>query len=494
MLSQNQIIKLIFGLKVRDLRQKKKLTPAELANDCGLSISYLNEIEKGKKHPKADKIIAIAETLGVKYDELVSLKLSKKLEPISDLLQSQVFQEFPLEMFGLEPGKLIELIANAPVKMNAFIGTIIEIARNYEMRKESFYFAALRSFQELHDNYFEDLEDAVDDFLKEHKIRYKPPFDRKYLYDTLETEYGYTIDKEQLQANKKLLQFRSVFVPKSRKLLINDGLSESQKNFLLAREIAFNYLNLQERPNTTPPYKVRSFEEVLNNFKASYFAVALLMNKKHVINDLQALFQHTTWSTSRLHKIINKYSASPEMFLHRLSCLLPTFYGIKSLFFLRFEYSGKTKLFNLTKELHLSKLHNPHGNELNEHYCRRWISFTLIEALKRRQKKTPSTKPISGIQRSKYWETNNEYLCLTLAKPNTPSPNSHISVTIGFLVDESLKKKIHFINDKRIPVKWVNETCERCAIADCKERAAEPDVIKSKEREDQLEEQLVKLS
>ena len=146
------------------LRQKKKLSPAELANSCGLSISYLNEIEKGKKHPKADKIIAIAETLGVKYDELVSLKLSKKLEPISDLLQSQVFQEFPLEMFGLEPGKLIELIANAPVKMNAFIGTIIEIARNYEMRKESFYFAALRSYQELHDNYFEDLEDAVDDF------------------------------------------------------------------------------------------------------------------------------------------------------------------------------------------------------------------------------------------------------------------------------------------------------------------------------------------
>ena len=59
-----------------------------------------------------------------------------------------------------------------------------------------------------------------------------------------------------------------------------------------------------------------------------------------------------------------------------------------------------------------------------------------------------------------------------------------MSVTIGFLVDDALKKKIQFLNDPAIVVKWVHETCERCPIEDCKERVAAPVVI---ERERQIE-------
>ncbi len=35
--------------------------------------------------------------------------------------------------------------------------------------------------------------------------------------------------------------------------------------------------------------------------------------------------------------------------------------------------------FEITKELHLSQLHNPYANALNEHYCRRWISIKSIK-------------------------------------------------------------------------------------------------------------------
>jgi len=248
-----------------------------------------------------------------------------------------------------------------------------------------------------------------------------------------------------------------------------------------------------ERPHTTPPFKAISFEEVLNNFKASYFAVALLMNKEQVIDDLHELFDRKKWNDKFILDLMNKYSASPEMFLHRLTNLLPTFFGIKNLFFLRFSHSGKTQLFQLTKELHLSKLHNPHGNELNEHYCRRWISLRLIKEL-HKQKKNGSRDPIAGVQRSKYWESKNEYLCISLAKANTPTPNSNVSVTVGFLIDENLKKKIQFLNDDKIIAKTVNETCERCPIEDCKERVAEPTVIKSDQKVETIETALAGLS
>jgi XRE family transcriptional regulator, fatty acid utilization regulator len=53
-------VKIIFGLKIRQLRLDKKLSLSEVAEKSNLSISYLNEIEKGKKYPKTDKIMALS--------------------------------------------------------------------------------------------------------------------------------------------------------------------------------------------------------------------------------------------------------------------------------------------------------------------------------------------------------------------------------------------------------------------------------------------------
>ena len=53
-------IKIIFGLKVKKLRAQKGYTFHQLAEKCGISVSYLNEIENGKKYPKGEKITELA--------------------------------------------------------------------------------------------------------------------------------------------------------------------------------------------------------------------------------------------------------------------------------------------------------------------------------------------------------------------------------------------------------------------------------------------------
>ena len=88
-------IRLVFGLKLKQLRLDKSLSLSDLSQRTGLSISYINEIEKGKKYPKSDKIIALSRALEVEYDSLVSIKLRKKVEPISGLLQSNILTELP---------------------------------------------------------------------------------------------------------------------------------------------------------------------------------------------------------------------------------------------------------------------------------------------------------------------------------------------------------------------------------------------------------------
>ena len=54
-------IRYIFGMKLRNFRHEKGYGLKELAALTGLSISYINEIEKGKKYPKAEKIMSLAD-------------------------------------------------------------------------------------------------------------------------------------------------------------------------------------------------------------------------------------------------------------------------------------------------------------------------------------------------------------------------------------------------------------------------------------------------
>lgn len=78
MLNNEEIIKLIFGLKIKYLRQQKQYSYQQLSNLTGLVVSYLHDIEKGKKYPKVDKINVLADALGVDYNYLVSTQASKK--------------------------------------------------------------------------------------------------------------------------------------------------------------------------------------------------------------------------------------------------------------------------------------------------------------------------------------------------------------------------------------------------------------------------------
>jgi transcriptional regulator with XRE-family HTH domain len=59
------------GLTVRRLRSDRDFTLQALADESGVSKSYLGDIEKGRKNPTTDVIEAIADALGVPARELL---------------------------------------------------------------------------------------------------------------------------------------------------------------------------------------------------------------------------------------------------------------------------------------------------------------------------------------------------------------------------------------------------------------------------------------
>lgn len=460
-------IRLIFGLKMRQLRLDKGLSLSELAQQTGISISYLNEIEKARKYPKADKISQLAEVLEVPYDQLVSLQLDRRLAAVSELLQSNVLSDLPLDIFGVEPADLLELLAGAPSKLSAFVSTLIELSRNYGLGFEGFYFAVLRSFQEMNDNYFEEIEVAAAAFRREMKLD-TLPLTPALLEAVLQQHYNYSINYTGFEEQPALQQLRSLTLPgQPARLLLHHRLGNEQRAFALGRELGYQALRLQIRSYTASWVEVKSFEQVLNNFKASYFSSVLLLPADRLEADLTTFFANKTFDLDFLPHLMEKYGVSAETLLHRMTSLLPARFGLSELFFLRFEKGGSADGYSLTKELHLAGQHNPHATMLNQHYCRRWVALTAIDALQ-----TEGKNILCRAQQSHYADSENQYLVFTVATAASAWQPTESSISLGLRLNAATKKKVRFWND--LPVKTVGETCERCSLSDCEQRVAPP--------------------
>lgn len=479
--------RIVFGLKIKQLRQSRGLSFGEFADKTGMSMSYLNEIEKGKKYPKEDKIELLAKVLGVSMETLISPSLSKNLAPLGDLLNSNFLNELPLELFGIDFQKLVELIAEAPTKVGAFISTLVELGRTYAVREENFYFRALRAYQELHNNYFEEIEEAAERFIEEYRVQH--PLNVEAVAKIISDDFDTEIVADGLSAYPELQHFRSLALPQQKKILLNGLLNEHQKTYQLIKEVGFKYLGLEAR--VIPGLRAQTFEEVLNNYKAAYFAVAVLIPKELIVKDLQSFFELEKFDEHYFSTLMEKYHVSSETLFQRFN-VLPRFFGIEKLFFIRFIHNVATTEFDIDKELHLYQRHQPHANGIFEHYCRRWKSISLIKDLAKAD--TSKENMLCGAQRLSYAGTQEEYLTFTIARPAYPSPNRDVSVTIGLQIDAHLRKKIKFLDDAAIPNEAVGVTCERCAIQDCKERVSPPLRLEERARRQKIQQALAEIS
>jgi hypothetical protein len=480
------LINIIFGMKVRRARTEAGLTLTEFASRCELSPSYLTEIEKGRKHPRSDKIMRMAEVLGKDYDELVSIKLGFSLGHLESTLSSSILQRFPFEEFGLEAGDLVNLLTREPDKASALLHAILEIGSRYDLKEEDFLRAALRSYQEIHENYFQELEDGAlaftAEFGQEYGLGKDLPFNLSIFESILKEKFNYQIDDQKIATNKDLSIYRTIFVGGSEpKLLVNPALNPIQVRFLLAREVGYQYLGLKERSRTSTPDRIDSFEQIFNDFKAAYFGGALLMPRAPLLEDLEEFFGRTLWDPRPLLEMLAKYEVTAEMLLYRFSELIPQFYGIR-LHFIRLQFANGR--YQLVKHLNMNQLPVPSGIGLYEHYCRRWLSVRLLQEVAAQSSLPTMETPHVGVQLSDFLDSDDRFLCIGFARPLVLSPNLNSSIIVGFRVGPDLKHTIRFTEDPAIPSVIIQETCERCPLTgdQCEVRAAEPITLQAREQ------------
>lgn len=475
-------LRFILGLKLKSLRQERGLTLQQLAARCGLSVSYLSEIEKGKKYPKAEKLIEIAGALDAPFEELVSPQVDRDLAPVKTVFSSNFLQGFPFELFGVDPEDLFGIATESPERAAALIRALLEVGRTYDVQVEQFLLAALRSYQQLNHNHFPELEAEAARCRAEHGWPVGEPLTPEAIAAVLEKEHGYRLDFDSLQRHPELGGLRSVYLgrpsPGAPRLLVNGNLMPSQRAFVLGRELGYRYLGLTGgRAMTSSWIKVESFDQVLNNFYASYFAGALLIERDRLLADMVDFFRRERWDGDALVACIGRYAATPEMFFHRLTELLPRLLGLEELFFLRFAHDAGSDSYRMTKFLNSSHVAVPYSIGLDETYCRRWPALRLMRQLDE-HRRSLQAGPVVTAQRSRFIDDGAEFLVLTMARPLALATDATSSVSIGFLLDDRCKGTVRFWDDPAIPRVDVNLTCERCplSLAECHERAAPPTV------------------
>lgn len=463
-----EYIRIIFGLKIKKLREEQAVSLKEVSAKTGISISYLNEIENGKKYPNPQKIARLAEYFDVGYDQLVALKVSKELAPIANYLSMDVVNDDLLETFGIEKSALLSIVLSNPLKVSAFINAVIEIANTYNLKTEHFYFLCLRAYQELNENYFEEIEDASDAFRKAHFGHTVADVSATVYQHVLEKEFKYNIQKTDFKDYPTLRSLRSVFIPEKRLLLYNEKLTEQQKIFLFGREIGFEVLDLKKRPFTTSWLKVESFDHVINNFKASYFAQALHLERESVVKDLEHFFSLQKFKASFIHQLLAKYNSSPEMLLTRFTNLLTKYFNINEVFFIRYSSREAEKnLKEISKEMHLLKQSSNREYLRSEQNFRREITRVVVRYLSEETDEKEGAKVAAFISQS---PNGNEYFTISTLTPMPELNNENNSITIGFVLTEAVKKKIKFIQDAKFQSTELQQYFDAKRSAQKKER------------------------
>lgn len=468
-------VSLIFGMKIRQARLKSNLSANEFATKVKISRSYLTEIEKGRKYPKAEKIFKMAEVLGKEYDDLVSIKLDPGLIHLEKALNSPIIQQFPYRDFGMDKNFVVEMLMHAPKEASALVHAVGDLARYADLEEDHLFRAMLRSYQEIQHNYFEDIEISVEKFLKEFELTGLLPVTLKSLENILIDDFNLMIDKSKIANSPELSIYRSLYIEgEPPELLINSKLNNNQIKFNIAREIGYKYLQLEERSITSSPDEINSFQQVLNDFKASYFAGALLMPKNKIAKDIEILFGKNFFDSDVIYTMLFKYDVTPEMLFYRFSEIIPKFFNMP-VHFLRTHSNGSD--FQLIKYLNMTGVSIPAGLKLNEQFCRRWLNIRLLNL-------PESSGDINfGTQISNFHDSNEQYLCFGFVNPHTLSSTIKSSVVLGIRIDGLANKIINFIGDPEIPSTVVNETCERCPLStsECDLRAA-PSSIYDKEQ------------
>ena len=191
-------IDLKIGPKIKSFRRQLGLQANKLAEQLGISASYLNLIESGKRKIDGDLLLKVCEELKIELSDLTNKSDLNLVNDISELLDDKLFED--LDIVGPEVKDLVNTnpkIAKALIKLgdnfkqkdHEIINKVENLSgKIIDSRKTAFPGEVISDFLQEKKNYFPKLEEFANNVFekvqKNNRTRYVA------LCEFLKTEYS----------------------------------------------------------------------------------------------------------------------------------------------------------------------------------------------------------------------------------------------------------------------------------------------------------------
>ena len=451
-------IDLKIGPKIKAFRRQLGLQANKLSEQLGISPSYLNLIESGKRKIDGDLLLKVCEELKIELTDLTNKSDLNLANNLSELLGDELFED--LDILGPEVQDLVNTnpkIARALIKLGdnykqkgqEIVSKVENISgKIIDGRKTSFPGEVVSDFLQENKNYFSKLEKFADDIFNRIQINNRATY--MALCDFLKTEYGVKV-KDVLPEDGK--PFSKIYYKSQKELHLSDYAALETKKLYAAAQIAQegamvvieNYLSEFKFPSEES--KKLTKVALLN-----YCGAAILMPYK-------LFHQECMKQKYDLELLQNTFACTFEQIAHRVTCLQdPKLPGIP-FHFLRVDVAG-----NISKRFSLSGIEIPRYGGA----CPRWNVYSAF------------SRP-GVIQAAVSKMSNGEkYVCIarTVEKGvgRYGKKKSILSIGLGcqakyakdFVYTENLD-----LNDKKTEIP-IGVSCRTCDRLDCSQRAFPP--------------------
>jgi len=446
------------GPKIKAFRRQLGIQANKLAEQLGISPSYLNLIEGGKRKIDGDLLLKVCQELKIELSDLTTKSDLNLANNISELLDDELFED--LDILGPEVKDLVNTnpkIARALIKLgdnfkqkdHEMINKVENLSgKIIDNRKASFPGEVISDFLQENKNYFPKLEEFAntifDKVQQSNRTRYIA------LCEFLKSEYSITV-KDIIPEEGK--PFSKIYKKNKKELWLSDYVSLETKKLYAAAQIA-NEGAMHEINECLSKFKFPSEEskKLTQVALLNYCGAAILMPYKLFHSECKKLKYD-------LELLQNTFATSFEQVAHRVTCLQdPKLPGIP-FHMLRVDIAG-----NISKRFSLSGIEIPRYGGA----CPRWNVYSAF------------TRP-GVIQAAVSKMTNGEkYVCIakTVEKGVGRFGRSKSILSIGLGCEAKYAKDFVYtenidITDKKTEIP-IGVSCRTCDRLDCSQRAFPP--------------------
>jgi len=348
--------KLLVGPRLRRLRQTLGLTQLQMAEDIGVSTSYINLIERNQRPISAKVLIKLAEIYDFEMSEFSNADDSRTVTELYEILRDPLFSDQSIgkneaeDMVNFSPEiaqaflKLYTKYRDLSLRAFSDANPLVDREKVELLEESARSVEAVREFIHNNRNYFPSLDEAAEKLSDELRLDTREPYTA--MVRRLSERHSLTVRILSVDVMDDKLRY---FDRHLSSIHLSELLPQSSRQFQLAFELGIlEFGDLIGALIRESSIKDSDAVDLARTSLANYFAAALLLPYSRFLKEAE----RTKYDVELLS---HRFGTSYEQTAHRLTTLQKSNARGIPFFFIRIDNAGNVSKRFSSGRFHFSK-------------------------------------------------------------------------------------------------------------------------------------------